>query len=398
MSKSDAEVMREMTTALEVSEEHFRMLVQGVRDYALFVMSPGGIISSWNPGAERIKGWTADEIIGQHFSIFYPEEDKASKKPQRELVIAAREGKYEEEGWRVRKDGSLFWASVLITALRDEHGELRAYAKVTRDLTERRRYEQALLEKNRELEAAIQAKDRFLASMSHELRTPLNAVIGFTGTLLMRLPGPLTAEQDKQLRTVQSSAKHLLSLINDLLDLAKLNSGRVTLKPGPVVCQEVMREVAEALKPAAEARGLTLEVAAPEAPVVVRSDRRAVSQVLLNLTNNALKFTDKGGVRLELSGAPSRPSAPATGRDGDDRDGRPVELSVVDTGVGISPEDQARLFQPFAQVGDEDLRERGGAGLGLHISQRLAALLGGEIIVESEPGRGSRFTLRLGGR
>ncbi len=398
MSKSDAEVMREMTTALEVSEEHFRMLVQGVRDYALFVMSPGGIISSWNPGAERIKGWTADEIIGQHFSIFYPEEDKASKKPQRELVIAAREGKYEEEGWRVRKDGSLFWASVLITALRDEHGELRAYAKVTRDLTERRRYEQALLEKNRELEAAIQAKDRFLASMSHELRTPLNAVIGFTGTLLMRLPGPLTAEQDKQLRTVQSSAKHLLSLINDLLDLAKLNSGRVTLKPGPVVCQEVMREVAEALKPAAEARGLTLEVAAPEAPVVVRSDRRAVSQVLLNLTNNALKFTDKGGVRLELSGAPSRPSSPATGRDGDDRDGRPVELSVVDTGVGISPEDQARLFQPFAQVGDEDLRERGGAGLGLHISQRLAALLGGEIIVESEPGRGSRFTLRLGGR
>jgi protein-histidine pros-kinase len=383
MRKSDAEVMRERVGALGASEEHFRMLVQGVRDYALFVMSPGGVISTWNPGAERIKGWTAEEIIGQHFSIFYPEQDKASGKPQRELVTAAREGKYEEEGWRVRKDGSMFWASVLITALRDEHGELRGYAKVTRDLTERRRYEQALLEKNRELEAAIRAKDRFLASMSHELRTPLNAIIGFTGTLLMRLPGPLTAEQEKQLRTVQTSAKHLLSLINDLLDLAKLNSGKVVLRPEPVVCQEVMRDVAEALRPAAEARGLTLEVAAPAAPVVVRSDRRAMSQVLLNLTNNALKFTDRGGVRLELDA---------------DGAGRPVALSVVDTGVGISREDQARLFQPFAQVGDEDLRERGGAGLGLHISQRLAELLGGAITVESEPGRGSRFTLRLGGR
>jgi protein-histidine pros-kinase len=277
----------------------------------------------------------------------------------------------------------MFWASVLITALRDETGELRGYAKVTRDLTERRRFEQALVEKNRELEAALQAKDRFLTSMSHELRTPLNAIIGFTGTLLMRLPGPLTADQEKQLRTVQTSAKHLLSLINDLLDLAKLSSGKVTLRPQPVVCQEVMREVAESLKPAAEERGLSLEVAAPEAPFVVRADRRALSQILLNLTNNALKFTDRGGVRLELSA---------------DGDGRPVELSVVDTGVGISREDRERLFQPFTQVGDEDLRERGGAGLGLHISQRLAELLGGGITVESEPGRGSRFTLRLGGR
>jgi PAS domain S-box-containing protein len=383
MGKAPAEAIRDMTAALEASEEHFRMLVQGVKDYALFLMSPAGVISTWNPGAERIKGWKAHEIIGQHFSVFYPEEDVRAGKPPRELVIAARDGKYEEEGWRVRKDGSLFWASVLITALRDERGQLRGYAKVTRDLTERRRFEQALVEKNRELERAIRAKDRFLASMSHELRTPLNAIIGFTGTLLMRLPGPLTAEQEKQLRTVQASGKHLLSLINDLLDLAKLNSGKVTLRPEPVVCQEVMREVAESLKPAAAERGLTLEVAAPEAQVVVRADRRALSQILLNLANNALKFTDRGGVRLEL----------AAGEGG----GR-VGISVVDTGVGISREDRERLFQPFAQVGDEALRERGGAGLGLHISRRLAELMGGEITVESEPGRGSRFTLLLGGR
>jgi protein-histidine pros-kinase len=170
-----------------------------------------------------------------------------------------------------------------------------------RDATERKRFEQTLKEKNDELENASRAKDRFLASMSHELRTPLNAIIGFTGTLLMRLPGPLTADQEKQLNTVRTSARYLLSLINDLLDLAKIESGNVEVNFDSVVLQNVVEEVASALRPQAEAKGLRFEVNAPAQDMIVLTDRRALSQILLNLMNNAIKFTEQGAVSLDVT-------------------------------------------------------------------------------------------------
>jgi protein-histidine pros-kinase len=239
-----------------------------------------------------------------------------------------------------------------------------------------------LHEKNVELERANKAKDRFLATMSHELRTPLNAVIGFTGLLLMKLPGPLTADQEKQLAMVQSSARHLLSLINDLLDVAKIESGNVQFNLEALGCRSVVDEVATTLRPAAQAKGLSLDVRAPDKDVVLHSDRRALQQILINLTNNAIKFTDRGGVVIELA------SAPAAGG------GRTVRLAVVDTGVGIAPEDQQRLFQAFTQVGDDATRHRvEGTGLGLYLCRKLAELLGGRIEMHSEPGRGSRFDL-----
>jgi protein-histidine pros-kinase len=369
-------------TALRESEERFRLLVEGTRDYAIFMLDTTGHIVSWNAGAERINGYTYDEIIGRHFSKFYTEEDLADGKPARELKIAAGTGKYEEEGWRVRKDGTRFWSSVLITALRDESGRLRGFGKVTRDLTERRRLEQNLLEKNAALEGALRAKDHFLASMSHELRTPLNAILGYTGTMLMKLPGPLNAEQEKQLRTVQAGARHLLSLINDLLDLARLNSGKVEIRREPVAAREVLEEVARTLRPIAVAKGLDLAISPPAEDLVVTTDRRALSQILLNLGNNACKFTERGTIRLEAE------------RDG--LAGRAVAFRVNDTGIGIRDEDRARLFQAFVQLGREEGGDRNGSGLGLHLSQRLAELLGGRISVESEYGRGSRFTLTLG--
>src|SRR6266498_1232113 len=213
--------------------------------------------------------------------------------------------------------------------------------------------------------------------MSHELRTPLNAIIGFTGTLIMRLPGPLNADQEKQLKTVQSSARHLLSLINDLLDLAKIESGKVELNLESVVCQSVMQDVSTALRPAAETKGLTFEVAAPANEVLVRADRRALNQILLNLANNAIKFTEHGSVRLELSQR----------RDG----GRTLtEFAIADTGIGIRVEDQAKLFQAFGQVGAVGRRRAEGTGLGLHLSQKLAELLAGQITIQSELGKGSR--------
>jgi protein-histidine pros-kinase len=216
--------------------------------------------------------------------------------------------------------------------------------------------------------------------MSHELRTPLNAIIGFTGTLLMRLPGPLTPDQDHQLQTVRASARHLLSLINDLLDLAKIESGTVAITTEPVACQGVLNEVVTTLGPLAGAKGLTVELHMPAHEVMVQTDRRALSQILINLTSNAIKFTDAGRVRLELV----QP----------DTDPRAVEIRVIDTGIGISADDQENLFKAFTQLTPAGHRD--GTGLGLHLSQKLAGLIGGTIRFTSEPGVGSTFVLVLG--
>jgi protein-histidine pros-kinase len=254
-------------------------------------------------------------------------------------------------------------------------------ASIARDITKRKCAERVLQEKNLELENATLAKDRFLASMSHELRTPLNAILGFAGMLLMKLAGPLNADQEKQLRAVQSSGKDLLSLINDLLDLAKIESGKVELHLQPVVCQNILAEVAAELAPLAESKGLQLEVSEPETEVVVRTDRRALTQVVLNLANNAIKFTDKGYVRLGLQ------------RRGEEQSF--VEFSVADSGMGIRPEDQARLFEAFVRVEGPAARHREGTGLGLHLSRKLAGLLGARMRLESQYGTGSRFTVSM---
>jgi signal transduction histidine kinase len=260
----------------------------------------------------------------------------------------------------------LFWA----------HRSIQQYS-VQRD-----RAEDALREKNIELERASKAKDQFLATMSHELRTPLNAILGFTGTLLMKLPGPLTVDQEKHLQTVRNSARHLLSLINDLLDLAKIESGRVELSLWPVVCQEMILELVQSLRQLAEAKGLNLEVEMPTEPITIVTDRRALSQILINLTNNAIKFTKIGSVKLKLGTF-------------NESDRRETVISVSDTGIGIRPQDQALLFEAFQQIRDRQRTQTEGTGLGLHLSQQLARLLGGEITVQSEYGKGSTFTLAL---
>ncbi len=268
------------------------------------------------------------------------------------------------------------------TTFNDQAGKLQGVFAAARDVTERKRFEQTLQEKNVELENASLAKDRFLASMSHELRTPLNAVIGFTGTLLMKLPGPLNEEQEKQLRIIQASSRHLLSLINDLLDLAKIESGNVELKMEPVTCQAVIDEVSTTLRALAEGKNLHFEVALPDHDVSVRTDRRSLTQILINLTNNAIKFTEKGTVRLELHERQENGDSSA-------------EISVIDTGLGIRKEDQPKLFQAFMQVDSSSTRAYEGTGLGLHVSQKLASMVGGRISFESEYGQGSKFTVSL---
>jgi protein-histidine pros-kinase len=216
--------------------------------------------------------------------------------------------------------------------------------------------------------------------MSHELRTPLNAIIGFTGTLLMKLPGPLTADQEKQLRIVQASARHLLLLINDMLDLAKIESGKIQLHVEPLVAQQLLHEIAATLRPAAEIKSIGFELETPAEEVVIRSDRRAFTQIVLNIASNAIKFTDRGKVRLEL-GRQVVDGQPATA------------VIVTDTGIGIRPADQNLLFGAFQQA--DQSRRYEGTGLGLHLSQKLAVLLGGRIEFSSEFGRGSEFRLLL---
>jgi protein-histidine pros-kinase len=254
------------------------------------------------------------------------------------------------------------------------------YFLFSRDARQRHALEQELLRKNAELEEANRLKSEFLANMSHELRTPLNAVIGYTGTLLMRLPGPLTADQEKQLKTVQTSARHLLSLINDLLDLAKIESGKIDVKLEEISCREIIEQIISTVRPIAQAKSLSLEAALPSGAVVAKTDRRAISQILINLTNNGIKYTDKGSVRLELSENVNGGHAMAA-------------IDVVDTGPGIRPEDQTRLFRAFEQLGTA--RPREGTGLGLFVSGRLAALIGARIEFASELGKGSRFTVLI---
>jgi len=255
----------------------------------------------------------------------------------------------------------------------------RDLARINATLQER---QQEIARQNIELENAGRAKNHFLWSMSHELRTPLNAVIGFTGALLMRLPGPINDDQEKQLKTVQRSAMHLLSLINDLLDLAKIEAGKVELKREPTLCQDVLEELVATLRPQAEAKGLKLELALPAQGLVVHTDQRALSQIVINLVNNAIKFTENGSVSLLLRERMT--------------DGvKLVEIEVEDTGIGIRAEDQAKLFEAFSQVDSSERRRQTGTGLGLHLSRKLAELLGGQITFRSEHGKGSTFTLTL---
>jgi PAS domain S-box-containing protein len=374
---NDITERRRLEEAERSSELRYRRLFESAKDGILILDADSGQIVDVNPFLIELLGFSKEEFVGKElWQIGLFKDVTASRLAFAELQQRGYI-RYEDLPLETR-DGSV--RPVEFVSNSYLVGESRVIQCNIRDITERKRFEQTLHEKNIELGNANLAKDRFLANISHELRTPLNAIIGFTGTLLMGLPGPLNADQEHQLSIVQTSARHLLSLINDLLDLAKVESGKVEVKYEPLVCQGIVEEVAAALRPLAEGKGLEFKIKAPKSSVNIAADRRILSQILINLSNNAIKFTEKGQVRIQLRTRQS--------------DGQKLaSIEVIDTGIGIRSEDQEKLFQAFQQVNTDHRSE--GTGLGLYLSEKLAVLIKGKIEFESEYGKGSTFRLLI---
>lgn len=350
------------------TEERFRLLVDQVRDYAIFVLDPRGYINSWNQGARRLKGYSSDEVIGKHFSIFYPPEELAIDKPALELSAAIRDGRCEEEGWRIRKDGSRFWANVIITALWDKRGSLTGFAKVTRDLTQRKLDEEALRQRTVELEA-------FAHTLSHDLRGPLRSISSFSEILQTEDADLSREEKTEYLEKIIRSVGTMNRLIDDVLEYSRLGQAAVTHEICPL--DAVFAQVSTTLDSEIRQRQAAIDVD-PGLPAV-QGNGTLLLQIFSNLIANALKFVPPGrSPRIRIF---------ARLENGE------VQVHVRDNGIGIEPQFHQKIFDVFERL--ESGREIPGSGIGLAIVQKAAERLGGRVELESAPGEGSTFIVTL---
>jgi PAS domain S-box-containing protein len=489
----DISVRKEAEHAMQMSEERYRLLVDGVKDYAILMLDPKGFVVSWNEGAERIKGYKASEIIGKHFSCFYPPEALAAGKPAAELVQAATAGKCEDEGWRIRQDKSRFWADVLITPLRDEKGDLCGFSKITRDISVRKAEEQHLAQmegryrglleaapdamvvvnqtgeivllnvqaekqfgyprdeligqkltniipigfaerliaddlrsaeeplaqqigtgieltalrkdgsefpieimlsplksdegilvtaairdisvRNRQTARVKRLKDEFIATVSHELRTPLTSIAGALAVLNTDRTGKLPETASRFITIAYNNSQRLVRLINDILDIEKIESGKVNLVRETVDVRSVLEQAMEDTRAYAKSYGVRIRIASSTTLCELQSDADWLVQIVTNLLSNAIKFSPQGG-EVEIA-VEKRNSA--------------TRISVRDHGCGIPEDFKHEIFEKFAQADSSDTRQKGGTGLGLSIVKQMVSRLGGEVGFDDAPGGGSNF-------
>jgi PAS domain S-box-containing protein len=377
---------------LRESEERFRLMIDSVKDYAIIMLSPDGLITSWNEGAQRMKGYSASEIYGKHFSIFYEPEEVAVGKCEYELREATATGRFEDEGWRVRKDGTKFWANVVITALRDAKNELRGFSKVTRDTTERKRTEDKLrmaqeslelrvASRTKELEAAIESRDEFLSIASHELRTPLTAlklqqqIFAREINKLTKGEGvPLTRATEVSEMTKRQVAQ-LSRLVDDMLDVSRISTGRLRVELQTGSLSDLASRVFKSFEPQFDSAGVkaTLDISEE---LRANFDPHRIEQVISNLLSNAVKYGAGSPVSMSVR-----------------RVGPQAEIEVRDEGPGISQADQARIFKRYERA--ISANEVSGLGLGLFISEQILQSHGGHVHVESDLQKGSRFIITL---
>jgi len=353
-----------------VDAEHFRLLVESVKDYAIFMLTPEGHVATWNVGASAIKGYAAEDIIGQHFSRFYEPEAIARGWPDHELTLAKLNGRFEDEGWRLRKDGTRFWASVVISPLYSTAGELQGFAKVTRDLTARLKFE--------DMQRSERRTNEFLAMLAHELRNPL-APMQTVLDLALRSSDETSIKM--VLDVFQRQVAHLTRMVNDMLDVGRVTAGKLEMKFEPTDLNDLVHEAVQTFQPLFHKKQQVLSFDVPPDPTAVLVDRTRLAQVISNLLANAHKFTpEEGQVTLSLR-----------------REKGHAMLDVTDNGVGIEPHMVTLIFDPFVQGQPATLhRASGGLGLGLTLVKRIVELHGGTVAATSAgKGRGSKFSVKL---
>ncbi len=362
---------RSTKTVLGQTAEQFHILVDSVEEYAIYMLDPIGNVVTWNSGAEKIKQYTAEDIIGKNFACFYTADDVAAEKPQRNMREAARQGHIRDQGPRVRKDGSIFQAEIVLTALRDSAGNIRGYSKVTRDITDQIRSREVEAEKIA-AEKASKAKDDFLAALSHELRTPLTPALA-AATYLANNAANLSPDFAEDVRIIKRNVQLQARLIDDLLDLTRITRGKLQLRLEPVDANALVRDAIEIANSAIAAKKLKLSTSFNAKEHHVLADAIRLQQVFWNLINNAVKFTPTEGQIAILTS--------------NDDDGH-FQFEITDNGIGIERERLTSLFAPFEQADPSVTRQFGGLGLGLAISRRLVDLHNGTIEAQS---RGRSF-------
>jgi PAS domain S-box-containing protein len=370
--------------ALAGSERRLNLLVGSVLDYAIFMLDPTGRVSTWNAGAQRLKQYAPDEIIGQHFSRFYTAEDLATDKPGRELEIAAAEGRVEDEGWRLRKDGTRFWANVVITALRGPDGTLHGYGKVTRDLTERKQAEDALAEGLRQERAATKRlreldalKNDFVAIVAHDMRSPLSVLSGYAELILERWDRLDDATKQEYLGAILRNTQLSVALVDDVLEVARIEAGELAYEPEPYDVEALVRDtIREVAQPAVRDQ-IAVRVDPGVPPAL--GDRRRHWQALANILSNALRYSPEDEPpEVEIA-----------------RDNGMLRVSVRDHGPGIRPEDSEEVFAKFSRLNTPHARRSKGTGLGLFITKAVVEAQGGRVWVESTPGDGATFSFTI---